>query len=354
MARYWVGGTGTWQSGDTSHWSASSGGASGASVPTASDDVYFNGSSGAGTITIGDVGSGVTCLALNFTGFTGTLSALQGFIKIRGNITFGSGMSFSGTRYAFLESDASLTITSNGKSIPFGIYVATGTTTLADDFVTTSSILVGSSTFNAANFNVTVNNVDVPYPYAGTLTMGSGTWTITGSVKAQNGASGVWICGADSTITPNTSTIKLTDTSSTAKKFDGGGKTYNNIWLSGAGTGEFQFTGSNTFNDFKCDTPPHTIKFTAGTTTTVTTFTVSGTSGNLITIGSLTASSHTLTKAGGGVIDCDYLSISRSTGTPALTWYAGLHSTSGGNTSGWSFYTSTTTFNTGLFSNSGP
>jgi hypothetical protein len=39
-SRYWVGGTGTWD--QTAHWSATSGGAGGASVPTLSDDVIFN------------------------------------------------------------------------------------------------------------------------------------------------------------------------------------------------------------------------------------------------------------------------------------------------------------------------
>lgn len=175
--------------------------------------------------------------------------------------------------------------------------------------------------------------------------MGSATWTITGS-----GA--VWV--GSGVITPSTSTIKLTNASSSAKIFDGGGKTYGNLWLTGAGTGEFQFSGSNTFVDFKCDTPPHTIKFTAGTTTTVTTFTVSGTSGNLMTLGSLTASAHTLAKAGGGVIERDYLSVSNSTASPSSMWYAGLNSSSGGNTSGWMFGTSSTILNAGLFINSGP
>jgi len=50
--RYWVGGTGTWSSGSTTNWSATSGGASGASVPGASDAVIFDGSSGTGTVTL--------------------------------------------------------------------------------------------------------------------------------------------------------------------------------------------------------------------------------------------------------------------------------------------------------------
>ena len=48
--RFWVGGTGVWSS--TTHWSTASGGASGASVPDATNPVIFDASSGAGTATI--------------------------------------------------------------------------------------------------------------------------------------------------------------------------------------------------------------------------------------------------------------------------------------------------------------
>lgn len=48
MNRYWVGGTGNWN--DTSHWSASSGGSGGASVPTSNDDVFIDANSGVVTI----------------------------------------------------------------------------------------------------------------------------------------------------------------------------------------------------------------------------------------------------------------------------------------------------------------
>jgi len=69
-SRYWVGGTGTWDASDTTHWSATSGGAGGASVPTTSDFVQFNASSGGGTVTLAADGS---CSINNFTGFTGTI-----------------------------------------------------------------------------------------------------------------------------------------------------------------------------------------------------------------------------------------------------------------------------------------
>ena len=40
--RYWVGGAGTWDATTTTNWSASSGGAGGASAPTSADNVIFN------------------------------------------------------------------------------------------------------------------------------------------------------------------------------------------------------------------------------------------------------------------------------------------------------------------------
>ncbi len=44
-SRYWVGGTGSWNSTNTTNWSATSGGAGGASVPTSADDVFINAAS---------------------------------------------------------------------------------------------------------------------------------------------------------------------------------------------------------------------------------------------------------------------------------------------------------------------
>jgi hypothetical protein len=56
--RYWVGGTGTWDASSTTNWSASSGGAGGASAPVAADTVIFDSLSGTGTCT---TASGATC-----------------------------------------------------------------------------------------------------------------------------------------------------------------------------------------------------------------------------------------------------------------------------------------------------
>ena len=90
--RYWLGGTGNIN--DTAHWSDTSGGTGGFSVPTASDAAFFDGSSGAGTAT---VNVAFSCLSLDFTGYTGTF-AVSNTISLYGSLTLASGMTLSGTQ----------------------------------------------------------------------------------------------------------------------------------------------------------------------------------------------------------------------------------------------------------------
>jgi len=68
--RVWVGGTGTWDATDTTHWAAASGGAGGQSVPTSADDAAFDSASGGGTITIN---GNFTVKSLTTGTYTGTL-----------------------------------------------------------------------------------------------------------------------------------------------------------------------------------------------------------------------------------------------------------------------------------------
>jgi hypothetical protein len=95
-------------------------------------------------------------------------------------------------------------------------------------------------------------------------------------------------------------------------------------------------TGANTFTTIANGVQPTSFLFTAATTTTVTNWSVSGTAGNLVTIGSVTAATHTLSKST-GTVSSDYLSVSYSIATGGATWYAGANSTNGGNNTGWIF-----------------
>jgi hypothetical protein len=125
-------------------------------------------------------------------------------------------------------------------------------------------------------------------------------------------------------------------TSATAKSFVGNGNSYATLNQGGAGT--LTVTGSSTFQNITNSVQPATVLFTAGTTNTFTNdFDLNGTSGNLITINSVTAAStFTLSKAS-GTIDVSFCSIKDSIATGGAAWYAGSTSTNGGNNTGWLF-----------------
>jgi hypothetical protein len=67
--RYWVGGTGSWNS--TAKWSTTSGGASGASVPTATDNAIFDANSATSNSYTVTIAAGQTCADLTYTPFAG-------------------------------------------------------------------------------------------------------------------------------------------------------------------------------------------------------------------------------------------------------------------------------------------
>lgn len=156
--RYWVGNGGNWN--DTAHWSASSGGASGASVPTSSDNVFFNGSSGTGTCTIN-----VTANCLNFdtTGSTiGTIAGSFTTLNVYGNMVLKSGLSFSKTgTINFLATSGTKTITSNGVNIYSAIVLngSGGTFQLADDLYIRENFTRTAGTFDPNSKTVYLNGL---------------------------------------------------------------------------------------------------------------------------------------------------------------------------------------------------
>jgi len=261
-------------------------------------------------------------------------------VQIYGNLIFGTGCSFAGTAFrqsfGFYGRTTQL-FTSAGITSTAGVLVNAPSTIvkLQDNFTCSKAsndgVAAVQGTFDANGFNVTLTNA------AGgvradsgaatrAIVIGSGTWTISGTAPWTVTSSGMTVTG--------TGTIAL-DSAST-KTFAGGGVNYSGITLKNAGAGTLVITGSNTFGTLTNSVQPTTFSFTAGTTQTITTWSVSGTAGNLVTIQSATAATHTLSKAS-GTVSADYLSISRSTATGGATWYAGANSTNGGNNPGWIF-----------------
>lgn len=332
----------------TQTWSGTSGGnwstnAWTSRVPLPQDDVIINSAFSASQTITADMprlgksiswsgSTGTPTWGLNSTGNT-----------IFGSITLISGMTLAQDRNLTLGGRGSFTLTSAGKQYPSAaasvlITAPGGTYTLLDAFSTGGTINVQRGTLVTNDFNVTCS---VFSSNSGTLvrgiTLGTSTITLTNT-----GASTVWQLTSTGNLTfsGGNSTIVIAGSSASTKTFAGGNLTYGSLTytLSGS-TGALNITGSNTFTNinFSDASSARSLLFTAGTTTTIlNSFNVLGTSGKLMTIGSITASGHTLSKSG-GIVSCDYLSISRSTAQGGASWYAGANSTNGGNNSGWLF-----------------
>lgn len=336
--RYWVLGTGTWDATSTTNWSATSGGLGGASVPTASDNVFFDANSNvlATAFTVTMANSPRVCNDFTASGLDGvmTLAGTSIGLTVSGSLfwpTTNFTRTNSGTN-TFNATTTGKTITTNGISV--GVTVVFngigGGWSLGSAF-SCAILTLTNGTLDLAGYTTTQSVRFTTATGTKNLTFNAGTILITGaSTTAFNNAQ-----PTNFTTTAGTGTGTISMTAATFKTFVGGGSTFN-CTLNQGGAGALTITGSNTFSDITNTVQPASILFTAGTTNTFTNFNLSGTAGNLITIGSPTFASHTLSKAS-GTVSSDYLSISRSTATGGASWYAGVNSTNGGNNSGWVF-----------------
>lgn len=146
-SRFWVGGTGAWDNVTTTHWSATTGGAGGASAPTTGDSVTFDGASGGGTVTPAANISGLSLAQITMTAFTGTLdfSANNPNLTLTGNgFTVGNGA--EGTRTLNLGS-GTFTIT----GVNANVWDATSVASLTFN-AGTSTILMQPGAFNNTTF----------------------------------------------------------------------------------------------------------------------------------------------------------------------------------------------------------
>jgi len=275
---------------------------------------------------------------VNFTGYAGTWQATASSVIIYGNLTLSTGMSLTATTNSlrFGATSGTKTITTNGKTmdLPVTFNGVGGTWQLQDAMTLGSTRLVTftNGTVNLNGFTLT----------GGTGTTATGTKNITfngGTLLLSDSGATAWNNAQPTnfTTTAGTGTGAISMTSASAKTFVGGGSTYN-CNLNQGGAGDLTITGSNTFNDIKNSVQPATILFTAGTTQTVSDFTLSGTSGNLITIDSTTASQFTLSKAS-GTVSVSFLDIRDSNGTGGATWnaFTSNGNVDGGNNTGWIF-----------------
>jgi hypothetical protein len=335
-------GSADWGTTSTGSWSATSGGALDATqFPLAQDTAVFPAAtypaSGSTTTINANYNIGTIDMSLR-TSNTMTLATSTNGVLIYGNWTNGTGITLSGTGSVSFLGRTTQTITSASKTFTqlININTPSGSVTLQDALTQSSTNFtqIVNGTLDLNGFTYTVGTRFTTVTGTKNLTFNGGTLVCPdpNTTSFNNAAP------TNFTTTAGTGAGTISMTAATAKTFVGGGSTFN-CTLNQGGAGALTITGSNTFsnitNTYK-STGATSILFTAATTSTFTDWNASGESTRLLTIGSVTAASHTLSKAS-GTVSSDYLSISRSTATGGAGWYAGANSTNGGNNSGWVF-----------------
>lgn len=264
-ARFWVGGTGTWDATAGSKWATTSGGAGGATVPGSLDDVYFDALS-TGTVTI--PGS-AQCQILNCTGFTGTITG-SGSLSIFSNLTLFSAMtwSFMGT---LTMAGFGGTLTTAGKT--FGsVTIQSAPVTLNGALTATGLTLSGSASFStsASSYSLTVTGTIGITSNSGSgaiLSLNNSTVTLAGvtpltlsqfGFTLNAGTSTIILSGNVTTFNPQSGNltfynISFTNTTAATRAFTYTAiLTYNRLTVaapSSAGVTQVTFAGPSTFND---------------------------------------------------------------------------------------------------------
>jgi len=245
--RYWVGGSGTWDNVSILNWSATSGGAPLASVPTSADNVVFDSASGTGTCT---TASGSTCATatlnsstlgltlgnnhtmsgaftlsagvLNLQTFTLACSSFFSNNSTARTIAFGTGnISINGNAGSIINITTSTNLTVTGNPVINATYSGTvGTRTLSMGASGTGGTEANSVSLNIISGSdiVTIGGGmrDLNFTgFSGTLSANSFSRTIYGNLtlsstmtlSTDSGATTFAATSGIKTITFNTKTI---------------------------------------------------------------------------------------------------------------------------------------------------
>ncbi len=322
---YWnLAGTQSWSA---TAWAPGSGGVPDINnFPLAQDTAVFDEAGSAGIVTI-NASFNIGTLDMSARTSAMTLGGGTPSPFIYKNWLFGTGVTHNASSGAItFVGQGTQTITSNGVSFtsPVTIDCVTGTVQLADAITLASNrtLTLTSGTFDAVSYNVSTGTFTSNNANIRTLKMGSGTWTIS-----QIGNCWDMATASNLAFYKGTANIVLSDTSTGARSFNGGALSYNKLTIGGAtGTSTLTIAGNNQFTELaSTKTVAHTIAL-GSTTQTFGKWTVTGTSGNVVT---LTGSGTSHILAGACTDSIDYLAMG-SIGFAATSpgeFYAGANST---------------------------
>ena len=269
--RYWVGGAGTWDTASTTHWSASSGGAAGASVPTAADNVIFN---QAATYTVTMTGA-LACL--NITVSAGTVTFATGTtptLAVTGSMSLVAGTVWNSTgTITFNATTTGQTIATGGTTInaPITFDGIGGGWSLSAALTTgvtlTTTLTNGALSLN--NFNLTTGIFSSSNTNTRSIAFGSGNIILSHTTAAQTVLSMATATGftwTSSTNNPNITTGCFQATMSVTRTFvfgtTGGAATNSpNLYLA-SGASIATITTGSWFNELNFGTTAFTIAAT--------------------------------------------------------------------------------------------
>ena len=285
--RFWVGGAGTWNTTSTTNWSASSGGPSGASVPTVADSVFFN---QAGTYTVTMTGAlnclDITVSAGTVTFATGTTPTLQ----VRGSMSLVAGTVWITTAViTFSSTTTGRTITTNGTLIGGAItFNGVGGEWILGSALTSTSgtapltVIAGTFDTSVNSYAVSVFGLDISGFTARTVKLNASTVTITGTGSTAINATITNLL----TFNVGTSQINLTANGSGIEAGTNPGSsslTFYNVAFTNTTAGTRSIAGSITFNNFAVAAPASagvvTVNFPVSQTINGT-LSTTGTAGN--------------------------------------------------------------------------
>ena len=312
--RFWVGGSGTWDTTSTTNWSATTGGAGGASAPGAADIAAFDSNSGTGTVTLGE---NVTVFRCTWNTFAGSFQPSTFAINCAGDGA--TALWIGGSTATFLAiPTVNFTYSgANSRTVNIG-YTAGLTRNINANITAGSGTFTISGTTHINNFNCT--------GFSGSLS--PGTLHLTGNVTL----------GSSMSIVAGTQVINFTGSGS--RTITTNGVTIDRpISLPAAASGGVvNFADALTQGSTRAFTiTAGTLKLKNGVTSTVGAFATSSTEQKFLG-STLAGSQATLTQAGGRV-NASYLTIEDIDATGGATWdaFTNRRNIDDGNNDGWNF-----------------
>jgi hypothetical protein len=308
--RYWVGGSGTWDSSNTTNWSATSGGAGGASVPVAADIAFLDANSGAVTVTLG---YDATVLRLTCSGFTGTLDFSTFKVSIVGN---GAAV--------FTASNAMLALGS--KRVELTYAGSTGTRSISTGI---------KNKTNAINFYVTAGtDIVSSIGYADTLNFTGFSGTLSQGARS---IFGDLVISSGMTLDAGTG-VQTFGTTSGTQQITTAGKTFDfPLTFNGVG-GTFAFQDALTQGSTRAFTITNgTVQLKNGVTSTVGSFVANN--ANVKFLQSTTSGSQATLSQASGTVNVADLTIQDINAVGGASWnaYTDFENTDAGNNDGWNF-----------------